>query len=245
MADTIVWISGCTEGLGSGLVTTVPWPGARIINMSRRIHPDFETVQFDLTRPETYQAVEDSFRKELAGFKGKRAIFVHNAFYAGPGNFGFVSEVDQADYARCVLANAAAPLILGDMFLRAVNNDYEAGLVLMSSAAARHPFVGGASYNAAKAGVEMWVRTVKRELAERKRNAWVVAVRPGFVDSYSTRFSTTFSEETYPAGPMMAKLMEEGGHAMTPEQAASDIWAALPPKNDESVMLFGKMVESR
>ena len=49
-----------TEGLGAGLAMTVPYPGARIINLSRRQHPAIETVIFDLTRPETYGAVADA-----------------------------------------------------------------------------------------------------------------------------------------------------------------------------------------
>lgn len=36
VSDTIVWISGATEGVGLGLARTVPYPGARVINLSRR-----------------------------------------------------------------------------------------------------------------------------------------------------------------------------------------------------------------
>ena len=247
MTGTIVWISGATEGIGGGLARTVPWPDARIINLSRRQHPDLETVRFDLTRPETYGAVEESFQRELANFRGERAIFFHNAFYPGPGNFGFVSEVDQADYARCVQANAVAPLILGDMFLRAVpaQCEYESGLVLMSSAAARHPFMGSANYCAAKAGVEMWVRTVKRELKERGRPTWVTAVRPGFVLSKGTRLSATYPEEVSPVGAQIAKQIETGEGLLMPDEAGRQIWAGLPPRGGESVLLFGEMVDSR
>ena len=67
--DTLIWISGATEGLGYGLAKTVPYEHARIINMSRRVHPDYETIQFDLTKPETWGPVEASFKKELANFK--------------------------------------------------------------------------------------------------------------------------------------------------------------------------------
>lgn len=45
MSDTIVWISGATEGIGAGLAATVPWPGARVIDLSRRQHPDLDTVR--------------------------------------------------------------------------------------------------------------------------------------------------------------------------------------------------------
>ncbi len=239
-SGTLLWISGATQGLGLGLARMQPYPGARVINLSRRKHPAYETVEFDLTRPETYAAVQASFERELSGFSGERAIFVHNAYY--PGQPGFVGEGDPAEAARCIQANAVAPLILGEMFLRCLQPGYESGLVLMSSAAARHPFAGNASYCAAKAGVEMWVRTVKRELKARDRKTWVVAVRPGFVDTPSTRSIATLAADDYPVAPQMARQFETGRGVLSPDEAARNIWAALPPKGDESVLLFGEMV---
>ena len=40
MSDTIIWITGATEGIGLALAQNAPWAGARIINLSRRKHPD-------------------------------------------------------------------------------------------------------------------------------------------------------------------------------------------------------------
>lgn len=240
-ASTLVWISGATDGLGAGLARTVPYTDARVINLSRRVHPDFETTQFDLTRPETYAAVQDSFARELAIFRGERAIFIHNAYY--PIVPGFVSESDPAECAKAIQANAAAPLILGDMFLRAVQPHYESGLVLLSSAAARHPFEGQAAYCAAKAGVEMWVRVVRRELKRRGRNTWVVAVRPGFVDTPTTRMNAEQPAHSYPVGPQIERQLETRQGVLTPDQAGRDIWAGLAKARDQSLLLFGEMVQ--
>jgi benzil reductase ((S)-benzoin forming) len=241
MAQTVVWITGATAGIGWGLARTVPFSDARIVNLSRRVHPEFETVLFDLTNPETYGNVEVHLQSVLGSFEGTRAIFVHNAYY--PAVPGFVSELDPAEYSRAVQANAAAPLILGEMFLRAVQSaTYETGLVLMSSAAARHPFEGQAAYCAAKAGVEMWVRVVRRELKLRGRDTWVVAVRPGFVDTPTTRMNSEQPAETYPVGPQLRRQLRDGTGLLTPEQAGRDIWAGLPAARDQSLLLFGEMV---
>lgn len=239
--ETLVWISGATQGLGLGLAATVPYEGARIINISRRAHPNYETILCDLTDPNGYAAVEESFRKELAGFTGKRAIFIHNAYYQVSG---YVAEMDTAEYARSIQANAVAPMILGDMFLRAVKPGYESGLVMMSSAAARVPYEGIATYCAAKAAMEMWVKTVKRELGDRGRDTWLVAVRPGFVDTPAARLSATLSPRDCKVAPMMAQAYRAGNVALTPETAGRQIWAALPPKQSETVLLFGEMVSA-
>ena len=161
--DTIVWITGATQGLGSGLARTCPHPNAHVINLSRGPHPDLENVTFDLTRLETWSSVRESFRRHLAGFTGSRAIFIHNAYFSS--GTGFAGEVDEEQYYSAVMGNAAAPLVLADWFLREVKPGYESGLVLISSAAARMPFEGNSVYGAAKAGVEQWVRVVRRDIA--------------------------------------------------------------------------------
>jgi NAD(P)-dependent dehydrogenase (short-subunit alcohol dehydrogenase family) len=236
----VIWVSGATEGLGYGLAKTVPYDNARIINMSRRAHPDYETIQFDLTKPETWGAVEASFKKELAKFTGKRVIFMHNAFYRGSARF--VGEGERVTYNEEIIANGMAPQVLGDMFLQNVQPHYESGLVLISSAGARSPFEGHATYCASKAGVEMWVRVVRRELKRRGKQTWVVSVRPGFVDTPTTRAEAKISGDVYPVGPQIAKQLETREGVMTPEEAGAGIWAMLPPREDTSVLLQGEMV---
>ena len=48
----------------------------------------------------------------------------------------------------------------------------------------------------------------------------------------------------YPVAPQMARQFETGQGVLTPDQAARDIWAALPPRDDQSVLLFGEMVQA-
>jgi NAD(P)-dependent dehydrogenase (short-subunit alcohol dehydrogenase family) len=129
-------------------------------------------------------------------------------------------------------------LVLADAFVRAVPRDCESGLVLLSSAAARIPFEGRAVYAAAKAGVEQFVRVVQRERDRRGRGPWVVAVRPGFVDTPSVRLEAATDTSTYPiADAIRAGL--EAGEADSPDEAARRIWAALPPPPGQTVLLFG------
>jgi benzil reductase ((S)-benzoin forming) len=239
MTDNIVWISGATEGLGAGLAATVPYPGARVINLSRRYHPTLETVKFDLADQTSWDAVGQHFRDSLANFTGKRAIFIHNAFLRG---VGYVTEVDREAYRNEFIANALAPLVLGDMFLSAVEEGYESGLVMISSAGARSPFEGHSAYCAAKAAVEMWVRTVRRELKRRGKQTWVVAIRPGFVDTPTTRAEAEIPASTYPLGPQIAAQLASGEGVMSPEEAGRGIWSMLPPSGDESILLQGEMV---
>lgn len=241
---TMVWITGATQGIGQALARTVPHPGARIINVSRRVHPDIETVVADLTNPESWDEVSRHLADEMAAFHGERAIFIHNANY--PGSAGFVGELDPSDYRHQVLANSAASLVLGDAFVRACRPGYESGLVMISSGAAESPVQGRAAYGAAKAGMEQWVRTVRAERTARGFGPWAVAIRPGFVVTDSLRAKYVDSAQdpgAFPGGAALARAIADG-RGQSPEECARSIWALLPPEPDgKAVLSIGEWIE--
>jgi benzil reductase ((S)-benzoin forming) len=239
-SDTIVWITGATSGIGEALAATVPWSAARVISIARRQHASLESIQADLADPVGWDAIERHLEHELAGFDGKRAVFVNNAFLPQPT--GFVGEVDGDAYRRHMLANATAPLVLGEMFLRHLPAGVEGGVVMISSAAARVPYAGRAGYGAAKAAMEQWVRTVRLELELRGSSSWAVAIRPGAVDTPAMRDDAEVSADDFPVAPEVKRLLE-AGLVDSAEVAARRIWDVLPPAADTPpVVLLGEMI---
>src|ERR1700741_2312040 len=99
------------------MARSVPYAGARVIDISRRGAAGIEHFPADLAEPAEWSRVAALFAKEMAGFAGERVVFVHSAGTLDP--IGFAGEVDAAGYARQVLLNSAAPQALGDAFLRA------------------------------------------------------------------------------------------------------------------------------
>jgi benzil reductase ((S)-benzoin forming) len=242
-APSLIWISGATEGIGLGLARNVPYANTRIINLSRRKHPDYESEFLDLGASDTWETVGAHFAAEIRVFDGERVIFIQNAHLKGLT--GFVTEVSSDDYQRDITANIVAPLRLGELFLRAVRESGfrgEAGLVMMSSSSARSPTAGQTVYCAGKAALEMWVRVTRRELALREpNNIWVTAVRPGFVDTPLTREIAAMAARDYPLAPQMRKQLDQGVGVFDIDTAARQIWAALP--TDRSLLLFGEQVK--
>lgn len=243
-ATSLVWISGATEGIGLGLARNVPHPAARVINLSRRNHPDYDSHYLDLADAASWDRVGSRFAAELGTFRGERVIFFQNAHLKGLT--GFAGEVASEAYQRDILANVAAPIRVGELFLRAViESGYagEVGLVMMSSASARSPYEGQSVYCAGKAALEMWVRVVRRENERRGRsNIWITAVRPGFVDTGLTRHVAGMADHDYPVASALRTQLQRGvGAAMDIDTAARQIWAALPA--DRSLLLFGDQVQ--
>jgi benzil reductase ((S)-benzoin forming) len=244
MASTIVWITGATRGIGAALAASVPYESARVVNISRSANPKTENVCADLADPAGWDAVERHLAEELSRFGGERLLFVHNAFMADPP--GFVGETDPIEYRRHIQANATAPLIVGEAFLRLAPDGVDAGLVMISSAAARVPFAGRAGYGAGKAAIEQWVRAVRSELdhgrASRPVSKWVVAIRPGAVDTPSMREYAELDPIDNPTAPAV-KAALASGQVDAPELAAQRIWSVIVQGGDSPpVVLLGEMI---
>lgn len=242
-ASKVVWISGATSGLGEALAATVPDEDVRLISLSRRAHPRHETFPLELTDRDTWYRVGEHFREVLGSFRGQSAIFIHNAYVPDPHCFAGEGNVEGKE--KAAFGNAVGAIVLGELFLEAAAPAVEAGvdvgLVQISSASARIAYEGLAVYCAAKASMEQWVRAVRLERARRDRGPWVVAVRPGFVDTPGARSSRHDSPEDHPNAPYIARALE-GGAALDPETAARNIWGALPPPPDQWLLMFGEAV---
>jgi short-subunit dehydrogenase len=245
MTDTLIWISGASAGLGAGFAATCPYPGARIVNLSRRQAPGLENVHLDMADPATWGPVIDQFEHEVASFEGHRLLFVHNAFFAVPPSFAGEGHAEDRYHEN--IANFMCALRLAEAFVESIvkhKPHVESGLVMLSSAAARIPFEGRSAYCAAKAGIEQWVRVVRRERWMRKTGPWVVAVRPGFVDTPGSRADATYDTHDYPIAAALDAAFDKMEGILTPEDAARDIWAALPDGGPaDSVLLFGSPPE--
>src|SRR5206468_2987892 len=115
---------------------------------------------------------------------------------------------------------------LANAFVSLCRPEFDAGVVMLSSAAARIPFEGASAYSFAKAGLEQWVRVLGAERARRGSGPWAIAVRPGSVLTPGYLHVTQFTVDEYPAG-VAAKLGLEKGETESPDEVAAKIWRAI------------------
>jgi NAD(P)-dependent dehydrogenase (short-subunit alcohol dehydrogenase family) len=232
-STTLCWVTGGTSGLGAALVRSVPYEGARVVNVARHRVDGLDGVDnlvTDLGQPAGWEALRQHLRDELARFTGDFALFVHNAAALTSGA-GYAGTVDPMEHERHVLLNSAAPIVVGEAFLAAVPDGLPAGLVMVSSTASTSLPVTRAAYGAGKAGLEQWVRVVRQERRERGTGPWVVAVLPGSVDTPGLRAAAATDEAVYPRAKVLRESLERG-LVHSPEHVAAAIWAALPPADD-------------
>jgi len=234
MTKSIVWISGATQGMGAVLADLAAESGARVINLDRVPSDRHETIAFDLTDPESWGAVAAGFGEVFAKGDVDRATLL----VVGHANIGqgILSRVDLDSYRTSFVANGVGPIMLGSLFLRNLPADVRGGLMLMSSGSAGRPVIGQSSYSACKCAIEGWVRVVKEEIIRESRDAWLVAVRPGFVDTPSTRELANADLSLYPRAQKMGASIEK--YAVTAAIGARRIWDALPPPDEARIISF-------
>jgi benzil reductase ((S)-benzoin forming) len=225
MAGSLVFVTGASSGIGLALARSVPWPGARVFNVSRRAAPGTVHFAADLADPASWPRVGELFARELKGFAGERALFVHSAGTLEP--IGFAGEVDAAAYARQVLLNSASPQVLGDAFLRAARETRaRCTLLVISSGAARSVYEGWSAYGAGKAAVDQWVRTAGAEQARRGDRVRVLSVAPGIVETSMQEQIRATAARDFPEVARFQQL-HDGGELKTPDTAARQLWALL------------------
>jgi benzil reductase ((S)-benzoin forming) len=228
VSDAVVWISGASGGIGQALIRTVPWPNARVIGISRSPAAGAEHLEADLADPSQWGVVGSSFSRELAGFDGERAVFIHAAGTLDP--IGFAGEVDSGAYASNVVLNSAAAQVLGHLFLAAALAPGRAvtatrHLVILTSGAAKSVYPGWSSYGAAKAAVDQWVRNVGAEQSIRG-GVQVLAVAPGTVDTDMQAQLRASAPEDFPSRQKFVDL-HAAAKLADPEAVGRDLWRLL------------------
>ncbi len=244
MAGSLIWITGASSGIGAALARTLPWEGARVIGVSRRVPPVGEHLQLDLTDVSSWARLGASFRQELGRFDGDRVVFIHAAGTLEP--IGFVGEVDSQAYQQNVLLNSAAPQVLGQLFLAAVQDvSADRHLLMLTSGAATSVYPGWSSYGAGKAAMDQWVRDAGAE-QEIRGGVKVVAVAPGTVDTGMQARLRDTDEESFPARQKFVDLHQSGQLSIR-DQVARQLWALLDRDRDldnGSVLDLRELAES-
>ncbi len=238
MTAVLVWISGASSGIGAALVRTVPYDDVHVIDISRSGGTaGTEHLPADLSDPAGWSVVGPHFHAKLEQFDGEHVVFIHAAAALDP--IGFAGEVDHHAYRRTALLNAAAPLVLGDLFLGALDAatfDGTADLIFISSGAAQRPIEGWSLYCAGKAGQDMWVRTAGAEQIRRGNGRRVLAIAPGVVATTMQEQIRSMDERDFPNVERFRRLHRDG-ELLDPTDSAERIWALIEGDAESGAIL--------
>ena len=223
--SSLVFISGASSGLGAALADTLPFE-ARCIDISRRGAGGLESLRADLSTSRGWDLAAEAFERELDGFRGERAVFVHASGTLEP--IGLAARSDADAYRRGILLNAAAGPVLGQAFLRALRRARtRATLAMISSGAAFLVYPGWSVYGPGKAALDHWVRTVAAEPAPSGGSGCrLLSIAPGVLDTAMQERVRAQDLESF-AWVHEFRELERRGRLRAPKDAAREIWGVL------------------
>jgi NADP-dependent 3-hydroxy acid dehydrogenase YdfG len=214
-------VTGASSGIGEATARALAADGWRVVCAARRVEriealaadlgPDACGVFLDVTD----QASVD----ELAERVETCDLLVNNA--GGAKGLARVAEADEAEWRWMFETNVLGSVRVTKALLPKLLAAPAACVVNVVSIAGRHPYVGGAGYNAAKFGERALTEVLHRELAGTPVR--VTEIDPGLVE-------TEFSLVRFGGDAARAAAVYEGVEALTAGDVAEAIrWVAARP----------------
>lgn len=223
---TVVWVTGASRGIGRALAeAAVRREDDPIVVGVSRTSVDLWSVNplsADLSTAVGWEMMATSFDAHL-GVDVDRAYLLHAAGTAEP--IGRVEDLDTDAFRAATMLNAAAPLVLGQRFARAVASSPAARGTLAILSTGPSVYAGWSAYKPGKAAVDAFVQTLGAEHREGSRIR-ALSISPGPVD---TDMQTAVRNADPEGFPNVGKFREL--HATdalpSPEWAAEAIWRAI------------------
>lgn len=175
------FITGTSRGLGRALAELLLHEGWWVTGIARAagpVHERYTHVWLDLTDEAAvanwnFPALPDA----------EQVVLVNNAGSLDP--IGHAGQLPAAALQRVLRLNLSAPVVLTNTFLKAYAAQTTPQLILnISSGAGKYPVDGWSLYCAAKAGLDLFTRTVHEELVlDGRTHVRIFSVAPGVVDT--------------------------------------------------------------
>lgn len=224
MTNTLIVVTGASSGIGEAVVSAAASSGATVATCSRS-KSSANHLSADLSDPDSWPLFSEWVNVLVGDSEWEKVVFVHSA--AGISPIGFAGTTDASEATSSVLLNAAGPIVVGDAVLRALQSNPSATrsavILQISSGAGKRPFPGWSTYCAAKAGVDMWVRTVGAEQALVENGARVLSIGPGVVATNMQAQIRSSSTEQFPQVQDFRKLADDGILA-SPQDVGAKLW---------------------
>lgn len=225
-------ITGASRGLGLAMLKQRLAEGHRLLAISRT-RPDLAAPDDD--RLEVWQA-DLSDAAPVAARLHDWLVAIDPATLASVSlinNAGVVSklaplgQIDSDELSTVMRVGLEAPLLLSAAFLRATQDfAVPRRLLMISSGLGRRPMASGASYGAAKAGLDHLARALALEEAELPNGARVMSLAPGVIDTDMQAQLRAADPALFGERDRFVQMKAEG-RLYSPQHAAAKVLAML------------------
>lgn len=205
-------VTGVSRGLGEALAAAMLARGFAVLGVGRTAGAKltgrlYGHAACDLAQPALIAAAVTPALRELAGRRPTQVTLVNNAAVASP--VGLVGHLDAAAVASALLINAAAPLVMADLFCRTFPDDaIERRIINISSGAAQTAIAGSAVYGMSKAALEMLTRSIAVEGTTPRFRC--ISLRPGIFETAMQAYMRSRDPAEFPSVGLFRGFKENG-----------------------------------
>ena len=194
MENQVVIVTGANGGLGTFVTAAFLEAGAQVVGTSRQIdgkaflHPNFEAIPADLTRPHNAtHLVADTLDKF-----GKIDVLVHTT--GGFAGGALLHETDDATWESMLDLNLRVAINILRAVLPPMRKQERGRIVAIGSRAGVEPSPNISAYSATKAALVSLVKTAALE--NRKLGITANVILPGTIDTDANRRSDPKADRT-------------------------------------------------
>jgi benzil reductase ((S)-benzoin forming) len=217
-------VTGVSRGLGEALAGAMLAQGFAVLGVGRTSSARLKGKLYrhaacDLSQPALIAASVTPEMRELAKRKPSAVTLINNAAVAAPA--GLVGSLEAAEIGVAFATNAAAPLVMADLFCRSFGDrGVERRIINVSSGAAQNAFPGGAAYSMSKAAIEMLTRSIA---AEHTASGFAcISLRPGIFDTGMQAYMRGRDPAVFPSVGLF-RGFKDNGLLKTPAEVAARI----------------------
>ncbi len=181
LADRCAVVTGASSGIGAATANSLAREGCSVALVARRerrldalaseIDGETLVVSTDVTDEDAVDAMAEEVRSAFGGVD----LLVNNA---GVARGGPVAETDRDELRRSLRVNLEGVLNVTHALLPTVLESGLGDVITVSSLSARYPQEGGSTYTASKFGVNGFMRSLRKEMADEPVRVTVVMPGP-------------------------------------------------------------------
>jgi benzil reductase ((S)-benzoin forming) len=205
-------VTGVSRGLGEALAVALLAKGFAVLGVGRTASAKlkgklYQHAECDLAQAGVLAAAVTPALRVLSARKPESVTLINNAAVATPT--GLVGRLDAAEIESALLTNAAAPVVMVDLFLRSFADDAIARrIVNISSGAAQAAIAGSAVYSMSKAALEMLTRSIAAEQTGSRFAC--ISLRPGIFETGMQAYMRSRDPAEFPSVGLFRGFKENG-----------------------------------
>ena len=205
-------VTGVSRGLGEALAVVMLARGFTVLGVGRAASPRLKGKRFhlaacDLSQPALLAAAITPQLRLIAEGKPTSVTLVNNAAVATPT--GLLGRLDASAIATTLATNAAAPVVMADLFFRSFPDDtIERRIINVSSGAAQTAIPGTLVYGMSKAALEMLTRAIVAECSTPRFRC--ISLRPGIFETGMQAYMRSRDPAEFPSVGLFRGFKDNG-----------------------------------